>query len=89
MILHLSEKSKVGDWYLYKKFTEIQVYGCELPPYKLLVFVPMRIFALEFIRQSMRMDEIHFVSRKHKAQFKLKAQVGPFIVNTRASGKEV
>lgn len=35
------------------------------------------------------MDEIHFVSRKQKAQFKLKVQVGPLIVNTRATNMEV
>lgn len=34
------------------------------------------------------MDYLHFVSRKNKAQFKLKAHIGPFIVNTRASVKE-
>lgn len=88
-ILHLNEQSKVGDWYLYQNFIEIRVYGCEFPPFKLSVFVPVRIFALEFIRQRLNKDEIHFVSRKQKAQFKLKAPVGPFIVNTRAAEKEV
>lgn len=86
-ILHLSEQSKVGDWYLYQNFTEIRVYGYELPPYKLLIFLPMRIFALKFIRQRLNMDEIHCVKEK-KAQFKLKAQIGAFIVNTRVGEKE-
>jgi len=79
----------VGDWYLYQSFTEIRVYGCEFPPYKLPFFVLMRIFSLDFISQRMNIDEIHFVSRNKKAQFMLKAQVGPFIVNTRVENKEV
>ena len=37
----------------------------------------------------LNMDEIHFVSNKKKSQFKIKAQVGPYIVNTRAAAKEV
>jgi len=35
------------------------------------------------------MDEVHFVSIKQKSQFKLKAQFGPFKVNTEVSKKEV
>ena len=34
------------------------------------------------------MDEVHFVSGKRKAQFKLKANVGSFICNTRETGLE-
>lgn len=34
----------------------------------------------------MNIDDIHFFSSKKKSQFKLKAQIGPFIVNTRALG---
>lgn len=51
--------------------------------------MPMEIFSLEFIRWRLNLDEIQFVSRKQKAQFKLKAQVGPFIVNTKATKIEV
>jgi len=52
------------------------------------VFVPIRIFALEYIKQMMNMDDLCFVSRKKKAQFKLKAKIGPFIINTGATTKE-
>ena len=34
------------------------------------------------------MDYFHFVPMKQKAQFELKAQISPFIVNTRVSGKK-
>jgi hypothetical protein len=43
-ILHLSDLAKIGDWYLYQNHTEIRVYGCELPPYKLPKYLPVRIF---------------------------------------------
>ena len=45
-ILHLSDLAKTGDWYLYQDHTEIRIYGCELPPYKLPKYFPIRIFAL-------------------------------------------
>ena len=89
IILHLSEELKVGDWYLYHNFTEIRIYGCELQPYKFPIFLPMRIFSLEYIRQMMNVEDVHFVSRKQKDQFKLKAQFDPFITNTRSAGREV
>lgn len=85
--LHLSEQAKVGDWYLYQNYTEIRVYGSKLPPYRLPIFVPIRIFSLEYSRQMLNMDEVHFVSYKKKAQFKLKAHIGPYIMNTKVAAK--
>jgi hypothetical protein len=54
-------------------------------PFLLPTFLTPIIFALEFIRQRLDYDHIHFVSRKYKASFKLKKEVGPFIVNTRST----
>ena len=34
------------------------------------------------------MDDLHFVSGKRKSQFKIKAQIGSFICNTRSTGIE-
>jgi hypothetical protein len=65
------------------KTHKIRVYGSKLQPFLLPTFLTPRIFALEFIRQILDSDYIHFVSRKYKASFKLKKEVGPFIVNTR------
>ena len=45
-ILRLSKQCKVGDWYLYQNHIEIIIYGCELSPFKLPRYVPMRLFAL-------------------------------------------
>lgn len=51
-------------------------------------FVPIRIFALEYIRHMINMDQLHFVAANKKPQFKIKTQVGPFVCNARLAGKE-
>jgi hypothetical protein len=66
-ILHLLNHTKTGDWYLYQDHTEIRVYGCELAPYKLPKYLLVRMFSLEYIRQMINSDHIHFVSLKKKA----------------------
>ena len=71
-VLQMLDQVQIGDWYLYENYTEIRIFGCELPPYKLPKFIPMRIFSLEYIRQMINMDEIHFVAAKKKTQFKIK-----------------
>jgi hypothetical protein len=88
IILHLSDLSKTRYWYLYRNHTEIRIYGCELVPYKLPKYFPVRIFALEFIRKMINLDDIHFVSLKKKQQLRIKGQIGPFICNSRATGEE-
>jgi hypothetical protein len=87
-VLHLSDLAKTGDWFLYQNHTEIRVYGCELAPYKLPKYFPVRIFALEYIRQMINSDDIHFVSLKKKQQMRIKGKIGPFICNNRAVGGE-
>jgi hypothetical protein len=86
-ILHLSDLAKTGDWYLYQNHTKIRIYGCELAPYKLPKYLPVRIFALEYIRKMINSDDIHFMSLKKKQQLRIKGQIGPFICNSRAAGK--
>jgi hypothetical protein len=71
-ILHLSDQTKTSDWYLYQGYTEIRVYGCELALYKLPKYLPVIIFALEYIRQIINSDDIHFVSLKKKQQLRIK-----------------
>jgi hypothetical protein len=87
-ILHLSDLAKTGDWYLYQNHMEIRIYGCELAPYKLPRYVPVRIFALEYIRKMINSDDIHFVALKKKQQLRIKGQIGSFICNSRAVGEE-
>ena len=88
-VLKLSDQVQTGDWNLYQNYIELWIFGCELAPYKLPKFLPMRIFALEYIKKMLNMDEIHFVAAKKKYQFKIKTQIGPFIFKNMAKGEEV
>ena len=54
----------VGDWFLYKEFIVLRVYGFEYEPYKFLVFLVEIIFVLEFLRQRMQVESEIFL--KHK-----------------------
>ena len=66
-ILQLSKQYKVGDQYLYHNHIEIRIYGCEIPPFRLPKYVPMRLFALEYYRQMINSDHIHFTKAKKKS----------------------
>ena len=87
-ILQLSKNYSIGDWYFYQHHTVIRIYGCELAPYRLPRYVPMRLFALEYYRQFGNADMIHFHSKNKKAQLKIKLQLGPFIFNKREEAWE-
>jgi hypothetical protein len=87
--LHLSYLAKTRDWYLYHNHTEIRVYECEFPPYRLPKYIPIKIFALEYIRQMINSDDIHFVSVKNKQHLRIKSQISSFICNNRVAGEEV
>jgi hypothetical protein len=89
IVLHLSNLTKTGYWYLYQNHTKIRVYRCEFPPYRLPKYLPVKIFALEYIRQMVNSNDIHFVSVKKKQQLKIKVKIGSFICNNRAAGEEV
>jgi hypothetical protein len=80
--------TKNGDWYLFQNHTKIRVYGCELAPYKLPKYLPMRIFSLEYIRKVIKSDDIHFVSLKKKQQLRIKGKIGYFISNSRGAMEE-
>ena len=75
----MAKNSKVGDWCLYQNHTEIRIYVCQLSPYKLPKYLPMRIFALEYFRKIINFDEVCFLY----ARKKVKNQLGPFICNNR------
>jgi hypothetical protein len=88
-VIHLSKNVNTGDWYLYQNHSEIRVYGCELAPYKLPRYIPVRVFTLEYIRKIMNSDDVHFVSLEKKQQLQIKWQIGSFICNNRGTGDEV
>ena len=70
----------------YQHHTVIRIYGCELAPYRLPKYVPMRLFALEYFRQFGNADVLHFSGKGKKAQLKVRNQLGHFICNKREEG---
>jgi hypothetical protein len=84
-LLQLSPDIRVGYWYVFEHYIEIRIYGCQLAPFRLPVFMTPNIFAIAYIMQRLNFDEIHFVPNKYKVTFKLKKEVGPFILNTRST----
>lgn len=87
IVLQLSKQYKVGDWYLHQNHTEIRIYGCELPPYKLPKYIPMQLFAPEYYTQMINSDEMHFVKTKKKTQLRINDHLGPFIFNNKRTGQ--
>jgi hypothetical protein len=61
------------------------MYGSEVKPFKLPSFLTMGGFAWEFIRQSIDVDDIHFIPRRKRTNFKTKREVVPFIVFNRSN----
>ena len=64
------------------------MYGCQLTPYKLPKYLPTRIFALEYIRHIVNLDDVNLVSFKKKSWFKIKNKLSPFIYNNRDAREE-
>ena len=81
----LTSNTKVRDWFLFENHTIIRIYGSQLNPFLLSVFLTLRIFSLEYIRKRLDFDSINFVSKKHQVTFNLKKEVGPFMEITRAA----
>ena len=48
----------------------------------------MRLFALDYFRQMINSDIVHFCNAKKKAQLRIKRQLDPFVCNSRDAGKE-
>ena len=72
----------VGDWFLYKEFTLLRVYGFENEPYRLLVFLTKRIFVVEFLRQRVHVESEIFLKHKKASNMKFKYTIEPFVVNS-------
>ena len=85
-ILQLSKSYSIGDWYFYQHHAIIRMYGCELPPYRLPKYVPMRLFSLEYFRQFGNVDVLHFSGKGKKAQLKVRNQLGHFFYTQRQEG---
>ena len=62
----------VGEWFLYKEFTILRIYGFENEPYRLPVFLTKRIFVLEFLRQRLYVESEMFLKHKKASNMNFK-----------------
>lgn len=51
--------------------------------------MPMKLFSLEFIRQTLNVDQVHFQPAKKGHLFKFPKTVWPLIVNNRQTMEEL
>ena len=85
LMLQSSSEDRIGDWFLYKYFTILRVYGFTGEPYKLPVFLTPRIFSLEFMRQILCAEEEHFRAFKKSSNVKFPLKVHPFIFKNKSA----
>ena len=50
-MIHLIPNTKVGDWFICEGHTIIRIYGVEVQPYLLAIYLRIRLFALEYIQK--------------------------------------
>ena len=77
-----SSSEPVGDWFLYKEFTVLRVYGFEDESYRLPVFLTKIIFVLGFLRLRLQVETEIFLNHKKVLNMKFKYTMEPFVVNT-------
>ena len=84
-MMKYSPEDRIGDWFLYKDFTVLRVYGFTGEPYRLPAFLTPRIFALEYMRQRLHVEEEHFGAFKKSSNIKFPLKVGSFIFKNKGA----
>ena len=78
-MMQSSPEDRVGDWFLYKDFIVLRIYGFNGESYRLPLFLTPRIFALEYMRKRVHAEEEHFGAFKKSSNIKFPLKVGSFI----------
>ena len=68
---------------MFDDYTEIRVYGVDVPPYYLSLFPDMQVFAFEYICQTLKADQFHFFPTKKGYVLKLPTTISPFTIKSR------
>ena len=84
-MMQSSPEDRVGDWFLYRDFTILRIYGFTGEPYRLPAFLNPSIFALEYMRQRVRAEEEHFGAFKKSSNIKFPLKVGSFIFKNKGA----
>ena len=66
-LMQSSPEDRVGDWFLYRDYTVLRIYGFTDQPYRLPAFLTPRIFALEFMRQKLLSKDVELMGKRHGA----------------------
>ena len=85
IMMQSSPEDRIGDWFLYKDFIVLRVYGFTGEPYRLPAFLTPRIFALEYMRQRLHAEEEHFGAFKKSSNIKFPLKVGSFIFKNKGA----
>lgn len=70
-LLQLSPNNRTGDWYIFENHTIIRIYGFEGQPYIFSAFLTPMVYALEFMRERLTYDQLHFVGNNKASTFRL------------------
>ena len=84
-VLQFNPDRRVGEWFLLKDHIIIRVYGFVHEPYILPVYLTPRIFALEFIKKKLIVENEHFLNFRKASDIKFPLKVGPFIVKNKVA----
>jgi hypothetical protein len=87
--LYTSNLHKRGDWFLAEVYTVVRLYGSEIPPYKLPKLLTPRVFALEYVRQRLNVDEIYFTKSKKKSHIVYPIALGGYAFGNHKGAREV
>lgn len=72
----------VGDWFCFKDYTVIRVYGFEGEPFRLPKFTSRRLFALEYLKQRLVVENDNFIKHKKASSMKFIFTLKTFVVKS-------
>lgn len=87
--LYLGPQHKNGDWFLGLEFTIIRMYCTTSTSCRFPKFLTQRIFALEYIRQWVEIDEIYFFRYRKKGNIPFPIMMGGYAINNKNGMKKV
>ena len=79
--LHNSNEP-IGNWFLYKEYIVLRIYGFKEEPYRLPSFLTKMIFALVFLRQRLHVESEIFLKQKKASNMKFRYTIEPFVVSS-------
>ena len=60
ILLQSIPNMRVGEWFLYKEYTVIRIYGFEEETYKIQFFLTLRMLAMKYVIYSFISNDMHF-----------------------------